>query len=155
MKVDEKNARGSKEDLHGKADKELKNKRHSHVLLTISVAWERAIFMVVCTHGPVLKRPTIANHQETAYEKEVFDDPQTSFLDWKRCKIMILALIHGYLVFGGYGSIFDIEQFTYFQISKDIKIEVRSSSIVPAAKALIAQATPKGRYVNPETRSEM
>lgn len=79
--------------------------------------------MVACTHGPALKGPTIANYQETAYEKEVSDDPQTSFLDWKCCKIMILALVHRCLVPGGCRPIFDIEQFTYIQISIDFKIE--------------------------------
>lgn len=38
MKVDEKNARGREDHLHGKANEELKNKRHGHMLLTISVA---------------------------------------------------------------------------------------------------------------------
>lgn len=36
MKVDENNAGGGKDDLYGKVDKELKNKRHGHMLLTIS-----------------------------------------------------------------------------------------------------------------------
>lgn len=55
MKVNEKNARGGKENLHSEPDKKLKNKRHRHMLLTISGIQKSEILMAVCTHGPVLK----------------------------------------------------------------------------------------------------
>ena len=65
-----------------------------------------------------MKGPTVAHYQETAYNKDVFDDPQTSFLDGKRCKIVILAVIYWYIVFGSYGSVFDIEYFTCVHINR-------------------------------------
>ncbi|KAJ5500511.1 hypothetical protein N7453_009562 [Penicillium expansum] len=45
MKVNKKNARGGKENLHSEPDKKLKNKRHRHMLLTISGIQKSEILM--------------------------------------------------------------------------------------------------------------
>ncbi|KAJ5961034.1 uncharacterized protein N7479_008184 [Penicillium vulpinum] len=120
MKVDEKNTCRGKENLNSKANEELKNKRHGHMLLIISVIYKRE--NIAHERISVLKGPTVANYQETTYDKEVFDNSQTSLFHWKRYKIMILALVHRYIVPEGRGSIFSIENSTYTQISTNIKI---------------------------------
>ena len=47
MKIDEKSACGGEHRLHGKANKELKNKRCGHMLFAVSLAWITAVMAVL------------------------------------------------------------------------------------------------------------